>query len=169
MVASQHFQRLKHIYTSSSNTAADQIAISYGRAELEGTLTSVSSGAILNHQAHDQLLRDAAALAAGSVEKEHVVTTEQFSVDMARSDYEGPVLASAEVELVEGPRYMVRGVLVDDHGELVAEAQGVFRAGEDTLPPDPAPDAADAETGTSPPPASFMPIHTTPFGMLCLN
>ena len=169
MVANQHFQRLKHIYTSSSESGADQIAISYGRAELEGTIEAVPSGAILQERAHDQLLRDAAALAAGSVEKEHVVTTEQFSVDVARTDYEGAVVASAEVELAEAPRYVVRAVLVDDDGELVAEARAVFRTGDDTLPPDPSPDATDAEAVPTPPPASFMPVHTTPFGMLCLN
>jgi len=60
--------------------------------------------------------------------------------------------------------------MVDDEGELVAEAQGVFRPGDNDLPPAPSTDdeASDSEEST-PPPASFMPVHTTPYGVVCLN
>lgn len=173
MVANQHFQRLKHIYTSApSEPAAENIGISYGRAELDGTIEDVTSGAIVDRMPHHRLLNDAAALAAGSLEKEHFVTAEQFSIDVVDSEYEGEVFVSAEVVLVEPPRSVVEAVLVTDEGELVAEARGVFRRSENDLPPDPAPETEEGdaeESSATPPPASIMPVHSTPYGMLCLN
>lgn len=176
MVANQHFQRLKRIYASgSSEPTGEQVAIAYGRAELEGTLDTVQSTAVGAEMPHHRLLSDAAALAAGSLEKERFVTAEQFSVDIVDSDYEGPVVTSAEVVLAEPPRYVVQAVMVDDDGELVAEGRGVFRPGEDQLPPAPAseevasPDATERDAGRTPPPASFMPVHMTPYGIVCLN
>lgn len=168
MVANEHFQRLKHMYTSASEPAGEEIAISYGRAELEGTLGPIQSGAIHDQMPHHRLLSDAAALAAGSVEKEHFVTAEQFTFDIVDSDYEGPVVASAEVVLVEPPRFVVQVVLVNEEGALVAEAKGVYRTSDDPLPPAPSLDEEDGSMRT-PPPASFMPVYTTPYGMLCLN
>jgi hypothetical protein len=170
MVAKEHFQRLKHMYASTpSGPAGDKLAISYGRAELEGTLEGVDSGAVNNQLPHRRLLSDAATLAAGSLEKEHVVATEQLTFEIVNSDYEGPVVASAEVVLVEPPRSVVQAVLVDDDGELIAEARGVFQPGDDDLPPAPATEETEVEDDSTPPPASFMPVHTTPFGVLCLN
>jgi len=176
MVANQHFQRLKRIYASgSSEPTGEQVAIAYGRAELEGTIDAVQSAAVGAEMPHHRLLSDAAALAAGSLEKERYVTAEQFSVDILASDYEGPVVTSAEVVLAEPPRYVVQAVMVDDEGDLVAEGKGVFRPGEDQLPPAPTSeasadsDAAETSTEPAPPPASFMPVHTTPYGVVCLN
>ena len=169
MVANQHFQRLKHIYTDTpSGAAADEIAIAYGRAELNGTVNAEPAGAIGEPTLHRQLLSDAAALAAGSLEKEHYVTTEQFSIDVIDPEYDGAVVASAEVVMVEAPRYVVQAMMLDDEGEPVAEARGVFRASENDLPPDPSPEKEE-DTSPSTPPASFAPVHTTPYGMLCLN
>jgi hypothetical protein len=65
--------------------------------------------------------------------------------------------------------------MVDGEGELVAEGKGVFRPGEDQLPPavdsnEPADsDVAETDAGPTPPPATFMPVHTTPYGIVCLN
>jgi hypothetical protein len=170
MVARQHFQRLKHIYASGdADPAGDQLAISYGRAELQGTLDEVRARAIVEEMPHHRLLNDAAALAAGSLEKEHYVTAEQFTIDIVESDYEGPVVASAEVVMAEPPRYVVQAVLVDEDGRPVAEAQGVFRPGDNHLPPAPATDDEADAREASPPPAAFMPVHTTPYGVVCLN
>ncbi|MFB6247141.1 MAG: hypothetical protein ABEL97_01060 [Salinibacter sp.] len=171
MVANQHFQRLKRIYASGdAEPSEDRIAISYGRAELEGTIDGVQARAIVEEMPHHRLLSDAAALAAGSLEKEHYVTAEQFTIDIVESEYEGPVVASAEVVMAEPPRYVVQAVMVDDEGERVAEAQGVFRPGDNDLPPAPAADDETAPSAAStPPPASFMPVHTTPYGIVCLN
>lgn len=168
MVASQHFQRLKNIYTSApSGPAQDRVAISYGRAELDGSIESVHSGPIVNRMPHHRLLSDAASLAAGSLEKEHVVTAEQFAVDIEDPDYEGPVVASAQVTIAEPPRYVVQVVLLTENGDLVAEATGVFRPSDDALPSDPSPE--EDTTVPMPPPALFMPVHLTPYGMVCLN
>jgi hypothetical protein len=171
MVANQHFQRLKRIYASGdAEPAGDQIAISYGRAELEGTIDGVQARAIVEEMPHHRLLSDAAALAAGSLEKEHYVTAEQFTIDIADSEYRGPVVASAEVVMAEPPRYVVRAAMVNEEGELVAEARGVFRPGDNDLPPVPSTDEESAPAAASaPPPASFMPVHTTPYGVVCLN
>jgi hypothetical protein len=170
MIAQQHFQRLKRIYTSSSasESSGQGVAISFGRAELDGVIEAATSGAVLNRMPHHRLLSDAASLAAGSLEKEHVVTAEQFTVDVVDPDYEGPVVATAEVAMAEPPRYVVEAELWTEEGALVAEAMGVFRPSENDLPS--VPDGGDEqEPVPSPPPASFMPVHTTPYGLLCLN
>ena len=169
MVAQDHFQRLKHIYTSSSPSGG-RVAISYGRAELDGTIEAVASDAVLNRMPHHRLLSDAASLAAGTLEKEHVVTAEQFTVEVIDPDFEGPVAAAAEVVMTEPPHYVVQAELWSEDGELVAEALGTFRPSEDDLPAAPSGEKRDDERGApDPPPASFMPVHTTPYGMLCLN
>jgi hypothetical protein len=169
MVAQQHFQRLKHMYTSASpESAGEGVAISFGRAEVDGTIEPVASDAVLNRMPHHRLLSDAASLAAGSLEKEHAVTAEQFSVDVVDPDYDGPVVVTADVVMAEPPRYVVEGQLWSEEGELVAEAMGVFRPSEHDLPAAPV-DGNDGERAPTPPPASFMPVHTTPYGVLCLN
>lgn len=169
MVAQKHFQRLKRMYASSRPTG-DRVAIAYGRAELDGTIEAVSTDAVVNRMPHHRLLSDAASLAAGTLEKERVVTVEQFTVDVADPDHEGPVTAAAEVVMAEPPYYVVQAELWNEAGELVAEALGTFRPGENALPAEL--DGVDADEdvpGMAPPPASFMPVHTTPHGMLCLN
>lgn len=170
MVAQKHFQRLKHMYAS-SGASGDRVAIAYGRAELDGRIETTASDAVLNRMPHHRLLSDAASLAAGTLEKEHVVTAEQFTVDVIDMDYQGPVAAAAEVVMAEPPHYVVQAELWSEDGELVAEALGTFRPGEDDLPSDVFGDDPDADTtpAPAPPPASFMPVHTTPYGMLCLN
>jgi hypothetical protein len=167
MVAQNHFQRLKHIYTSSS-PSGHRVAIGFGRAELDGAIEAGASQAVLNRMPHHRLLSDAASLAAASLEKERVVTAEQFTVDVEDPDHEGPVVATAEVVMAEPPRYVVQAELWDATGTLVAEAMGVFRPSESDLPSDPAPDV-DGAADPTPPPASFLPVYTTPHGMLCLN
>lgn len=169
MVAQNHFQRLKHIYTSSS-PSSDRVAISFGRAELDGTIEAVASDAVLNRMPHHRLLSDAASLAAGTLEKERVVTAEQFTVDVEDPDYQGPVAATAEVVMAEPPHYVVQAELWSEEGKLVAEAIGTFRPSDSDLPADPSGEGeADDASVPAPPPASFMPVHTTPYGMLCLN
>lgn len=168
MVAQNHFQRLKHIYTSSS-PERDRVAISFGRAELDGTIEAVESEAVLNRMPHHRLLSDAASLAAGSLEKEHVVTAEQFSVDVEDPEYEGPVVVQAKVVMAEPPRYVVRAELWSEMGDLVAEAFGVFRPSENDLPSDPGKNWEGEDDTVAPEPAAFMPVYTTPYGVLCLN
>jgi hypothetical protein len=91
-------------------------------------------------------------------------------VDVVDPDYEGPVAAAAEVVMAEPPHYVVQAELWSEEGELVAEALGTFRPSDDDLPADPRGEDADEEAAAPPPPpAAFMPVHTTPYGMLCLN
>lgn len=168
MVAQQHFQRLKRMYTSASpGSSGEDVAISFGRAELDGAIEAAKSEAVLNRMPHHRLLSDAASLAAGTLEKKHVVTAEQFTVDVTDPDFEGPVVATAEVAMAEPPRYVVEGRLWSEEGDLVAEAMGVFRPSENDLPT--VPDTDQGDVVPTPPPASFMPVHTTPYGVLCLN
>ncbi|PSQ95476.1 MAG: hypothetical protein BRD55_10595 [Bacteroidetes bacterium SW_9_63_38] len=169
MVDNQHFQRLKHMYSSlPSGAAADQVAISYGRVELEGTIGTQQAGAVVERASHRWLLSDAASLAAGSLQKEHYVTTKQFTTDIVDADHKGPVVATAEVAMVEAPRYVVQAVLMSDDGDVVAEARGVFEATDDHLP-ESSPEVVENDAAPTPPPASFMPVHTTPYGLLCMN
>lgn len=142
------------------------MAISYGRAEVEASVDSTNE-AIVAQLPHHRLLNDVASLAAASLEKEHVVNAEQFAVDVHEPEYEGPVVASAEVVLADPPRFIVHAVLRGREGELIADATGVFRPNKNTLPPDPAPH--QTEGALSPRPAAFMPIHVTPVGWICLN
>jgi hypothetical protein len=169
MVAQKHFQRLKRMYSSNSPSRPTDgnIAISFGRAELDGRLDAVESDAVLNRMPHHRLLSDASSLAAASLDKEHVVTVEQFTVDVTDPEYEGSVVARAEVVMAEPPRYVVQAELLTEEEVPVAEAMGVFRPSENDLPS--VPDNTEEEEPLAPPPASFMPVHTTPYGMLCLN
>lgn len=168
MVAHEHYQRLKHLYAAASETAPDEVDLSYGYAEIEGVLEESSSGGLLNRLSHQRLLSDVSSLAAASVEKEGLLTLGQFNLSVSRPDYRGSVVATAEVVLAEPPRYHVRAVLWDEEEEVVAEALALFDPSGEALPPDPAPEA-EAQSTTSPPPTPFMPIYVTKHGDLCLN
>lgn len=169
MVANEHYQRLKHLYAAASEHAPGRIDISYGYAEVDGVLEEQSSGELLNRMSHQRLLSDVASLAAGSVEKEGLLTLERFTLSVSRPDYRGSVLATAEVVVAEPPRYHVRAVMIDEDGEEVAEALALFEPTGEELPPDPAPELEDEQETPTPPPAPFMPIHATQYGILCLN
>lgn len=171
MVGRKHFARLKEMYTSaSSRLGGERVAISFGRAELNGTLDAVESDVVLNRMPHHRLLSDAASLAAGSLEKEHLITAEQFTMDVEDPDYEGPVVVTAEVVMAEPPRSVVQANLWSEEGRLVAEATGIFRPSENKLPsPSGASREGSEEDAPTLPPASFMPVYTSPYGVLCLN
>ncbi|MFP4227345.1 MAG: hypothetical protein ACLFTE_00800 [Salinivenus sp.] len=172
MAAHSHFQRLKHIYSSrTSGTEEKHVAISFGRAELDASLDPAGE-ATVSQLPHHRLLSDVASLAAASVEKERAVSAERFSFTVHQPNYDGAVVAIAEVVLADPPRFIVQAILRGSEGELIADATGVFRPNKSTLPPDPAPDdpAPDQDEETvSPRPAAFMPIHFTPVGWVCLN
>ncbi len=169
MVTQKHFQRLKHMYAS-SRPGQQRVGIAFGRVELDGMIDTADSGGVLNRMPHHRLLSDAASLAAGSLEKEHAVTADEFTVTVVAPDYEGPVVATAEVVMAEPPRYVVQAEMHGEDGALVADAMGIFRPGENDLPPVPENGGNEDESDEgSPPPASFMPVHTTPYGVLSLN
>jgi len=173
MTANSHFQRLKNIYAT-TNAAPDgaRVAVSYGRAELESHLHATSEDALVTRLPHHRLLSDVASLAAATVEKERFVDAEQFRAHVQNPNYEGAVVASAEVVLAEPPRSVVRAVLRSDDGAVIAEATGVFRPSPHALPSGPASapeDSAPDDREPAPTPAAFMPIYPTPFGLLCLN
>lgn len=169
MVAQQHYQRLKHLYAADpAENATGPVEISYGYAELVGIVEGRPATPVLNRVPFQRLLSDAASLAAGSVEKEGLLTMDRFNLSVERPEYRGSVRATAEVAFAEPPRYHVRAVLRDEEGEPVAEALALFEPSGEELPPDPAPEADDEQAPT-PPPAPFMPIYTTRYGVLCLN
>lgn len=169
MVASEHFQRLKQMYRASGYKASGEgVLISYGRAEVAGLIESDQPKGVGETVIHHRLLREVSALAAGTLEKEYFVSAESFIMNVVDSTYTGPVRARAQVVLAEPPRYIVNAVLVAPGEEFVAEAHGSFRPGDTPLPSDSVP--TDQPDGTTvPPPALFMPVHITPYGVLCLN
>lgn len=168
MVANQHFQRLKHIYDADpADISTGRVAISYGYAQIDGVIEDRESGGVVNRMPQQKLLSDAASLAAGSVEKERVLTAEHFNVSVEEPAYRGTVVATAEVMVAEPPRYHVHAMLLSESGTVVAEALGVFMPSEEVLPPDPSPE--EEEETPAPPPASFMPVYATEHGVLCLN
>lgn len=169
MVAQQHYQRLKHLYTADpAENVTGPVEISYGFAELIGIIEGTASAPALNRMPHQELLSDATSLAAGSVEKEGQLSMERFDLTVNQPEYEGPVRAAAEVVLAEPPRYHVRATLFGDDGEELAEALAFFEPSGEELPPDPDPEADDGRAST-PPPAPFMPVEMTRYGVLCLN
>lgn len=169
MVAQQHYQRLKHLYEADpAENATGPLDISFGFAELVGVVEDQSATPVLNRMPFRRLLSDASSLAAGSVEKDGVLTMARFSLSVERPEYRGSVRASAEVVFAEPPRYHVRAVLLDENDEPVAESLALFEPSGEELPPDPAPEAGDEES-PAPPPAPFMPVHVTRYGVLCLN
>jgi len=169
MVAQQHYQRLKHLYASDpAEAVTGPVEISYGFAELVGIFEGGASAVGMNRMPHQQLLGDASALAAGSVEKEGQLSMERFNLSVTRPNYEGTVRAAAEVVLAEPPRYHVRATLFGDDGDELAEALAFFAPSGDELPPDPAPEAEEDKSRT-PPPTPFMPVQVTQYGVLCLN
>lgn len=169
MVAQQHYQRLKHLYAADpADSLTGPVEISYGFAELVGIVEGPASAPALNRMPYQELLSDATSLAAGSVEKEGQLSMERFDLTVNQPEYEGPVRAAAEVVLAEPPRYHVRATLFGDDGDELAEALAFFEPSGKELPPDPEP-GVDAERAPTPPPAPFMPVEMTPYGLLCLN
>ncbi len=170
MVAQQHYQRLKHLYSAaSSEQATGPVDISYGYAEVVGAIDGETDRAVVPHVPHQQLLADVASLAAGSVEKEGRLSLERFNMSVSQPDYQGSVQANAEVVLAEPPRYHVRATLFGEEGNEIAEALAFFEPSGEALPPAPAPEADAEADGPAPPPAPFMPVHVTRYGSLCLN
>ena len=169
MVAQQHYQRLKHLYAADpAENATGPVDISYGFAELVGIVEGTSPTGVMNRVPFQRFLSDASSLAAGSVEKDGLLTMDRFSLSVERPEYRGPVRATAEVVFAEPPRYHVRAVLLGEDEEPVAESLALFEPSGEDLPPDPAPEAGDEESH-APPPAPFMPGHVTRYGVLCLN
>ncbi|MES3629176.1 MAG: hypothetical protein PPP56_03305 [Longimonas sp.] len=173
-----HFRRLEKLY-GRSHAASTQATVSFGRAVLHGDMGDELPGTT----AAEQLLTDAARLAAGSLQKEHVVSAEQFEIDVKRPDYSGPIQAMAQVILTEPPRAVVTSLLLDADNDIIAEARGTFAPTKEQLPdlsavangsseehPAEPPSDAPFEDGDSGlKPASFMPVFSSPFGVVCLN
>ncbi|PEN07090.1 hypothetical protein CRI93_08115 [Longimonas halophila] len=174
-----HFKRLERLY-GRSHAASTQAAVSFGRAIIHSDI----EGHLPGTTAAEQLLTDAARLAAGSLHKEHVVRVDQFEVEMKEDGYTGPVRAMAQVILTQPPRAVVTVLLLSDDDEVVAEARGSFLPTKEQLPDlsavaEPSSstsndamgyDSEYAETDAAGlKPASFMPIYASPFGVICLN
>lgn len=169
MVANEHYKRLKHLYAAApADSATGRLTISYGYAEIGGVIEPSTSDGLLNRVPHQRLLSDASSLAAGSVEKEGLLTLERINLSVSTPNYRGPVRVTAEVMVAEPPRYHVRAVMTNDEGTVVAEALALFEPSGEELPPDPTPEAEEGDMST-PPATPFMPIHATPHGILCLN
>ncbi|PEN15274.1 hypothetical protein CRI94_03065 [Longibacter salinarum] len=192
MIKNEHFRRLEHIYASElPGSDAGHVSVNFGRALLNADLAdrreSTVGGKDLPHQ---KLMSDAAALAAGSLEKERTVSAESFDMNVHLPEYAGEVVATARVVMAQPPKFVVQAALLTPEGEVIAEAQGVYEPTDQKLPPDPNPDLKEsgevampgranthAETGAptaerstpEPQPATFMPVFPTPVGMLCLN
>lgn len=172
MVRNEHFQKLERLYASSlSDLPSPNVSVAYGQAQLRGALDETT--ALPTDTPYQALLNDVATLAAGSLEKQHLMTAEQFDTEVLRPNHRGSVVASARVVLAQPPRFIVEAVVETPDGDVVARARGAFRPSEHTLPA--VPDDADAEAvpDATPdgdlPPASFMPIFATPYGTVCLN
>lgn len=172
-----HFKRLEQLY-GRSHAASTQVAVSFGRAVVHSDI----DGDLPGTTAAEQVLTDAARLAAGSLHKEHVVRVDQFNIEMKQEGYTGPVRAMAQVILTQPPKTVVTVLLLDEHDEVVAEARGAFQPSQERLPDlsvvaeresaaqEPIPmEAAESDATGSLEPASFMPIFASPFGVLCLN
>lgn len=174
-----HFKRLEQLY-GRSHAASTQAAVSFGRAvihdDIEGDLPVTTTA--------EQLLTDAARLAAGSLHKEHVVRVDEFEVEMKNDEYTGPVRAMAEVILTQPPRAVVTVLLFGEDDDVLAEARGAFMPTEERLPD--LSTVAESSDSTSDDsvgyedeyaesgapvlePTSFMPIYASPFGVICLN
>lgn len=174
-----HFKRLEQLY-GRSHAASTQAAVSFGRAVIHSDI----EGQLPGTTAAEQLLTDAARLAAGSLHKEYVVRVDQFDVEMKQEGYTGPVRAMAQVILTQPPRAVVTVLLLSDDDEVVAEARGSFLPTKEQLPdlsavPEPSGSTSNdsmeyadeyGSAGASGlEPASFMPIYASPFGVICLN
>jgi len=180
MVKNEHFRRLEHIYASElPGSKPNRVSVAFGRALLNMSLKA-SNSTVGEGMPHQQLMSDAAALAAGSLEKERTVTAEEFDMNIIAPNYSGEVTATARVVAAQPPRFIVNVALVTNDGEVVARGQGVYKPTTDELPPDPSPEAttdtnSDAlstsarDTDREPQPATFMPVFPTPMGVVCLN
>jgi hypothetical protein len=188
MAEVKHHRRLEQMYRSSSDdTPAGRVSVVFGRARLDAQLeASATPDSVATQLTHQKLLSDAAALAAGSLEKEETVKADNFSSDVQMPDYSGPVVATARVVVAQPPKIVVESVLLTPDGDVVATGRGAFEPSGEPLPEQPAGDApsADASAADAPAsdaiedpitgssdlePAAFMPIFTTETGVLCLN
>lgn len=167
MVRNEHFQKLEQLYVSAlSDLPSPHVSVSYGQAQLRSAL---DDAAVPANTPYQDVLKDVATLAAGSLEKERMVTAEQLDTEVVAPDYRGPVIADARVILAQPPRFIVEAVVQTPDGDRVANAQGVFRPSQQTLPSVPDDVTPTAPSDEELPPATFMPIFATPYGALCLN
>lgn len=167
MVRNEHFQKLKHLYISTlSDLPSPSVTVAHGQAQLRSALDA--AGTSEAKPSYPDLLNDVATLAAGSLEKQQMVTAEQLDTEVMAPDYEGPVVASARVVLAQPPQFVVEAVVETPDGAIVAQGRGVFRPGEQELPS--VPDDVEPPTNDEDlPPATFIPVFATPFGPVCLN
>ena len=167
MVRNEHFQKLKHLYVSTlSDLPSPSVTVAFGQAQLRSALDAAETSQA--PPSYPDVLNDVATLAAGSLEKQQMVTAEQMDTEVMAPGYEGPVVASARVVLAQPPKFVVEAVVKTPDGAIVAEGRGVFRPSEQALPS--VPDDVDPPTdGEDLPPATFIPIFATPFGPVCLN
>lgn len=181
MAEVKHHRRLEQIYRSSStDTSAGRVSVDFGRSRLDAHLeASATPDSVTTQLTHQKLLSDAAALAAGSLEKEETVKADNFSSDVQMPDYSGPVVATGRVVVAQPPKIVVESVLLTPNGDVVATGRGAFEPSGEPLPDQPTAETAseatsdtikDPITGESElEPATFMPIFATETGVLCLN
>ncbi len=148
------------------------VAVALGRAEVSSTIEEeqLTPQARASHTHYHQLLCDAAALAAGSLIEDRLVAAEEFDMQVEQPGYSGPVVVSAQVALAEPPHFHVQAHLHSPGGTVLAHGFGRFVKSTVELPPDPQPEAADAEEAPARrDPAVYASVWTSPFGVLHLN
>ena len=173
MVNSRHFQRLEELYTSGSSPyrTGTEVTVSLGRAEMEAEIDADTLGPqnLANHTHYRELLGDAAALAAGSLVEDRIVTSEQFNMRVEKAGYRGPVTVSARVMLAQPPRYHVEARLLDNEENTLAVGTGAFTPSSVELPSGDEVEASEAEAKARPEPAVYASVWPTPFGLIHLN
>lgn len=173
MTDNRHFRRLEHIYASTPSDvySVNDVAVALGRAELNSQIESdqLSPQDVATHTHYHELLCDAAALAAGSLIEDQLVTVEQFDMRVMESGHSGSVVVSARVALAQPPRFHVEAELRTEEGEVLARGIGRFARSTVELPPDPHPDADGAEPSKRRDPAVYASVWASPFGILHLN
>ncbi len=132
-----HYRKLENMYHQApiNGTIPCRIQIAEGRSEV--TLTAGEefwhAAKALHGSLYFKGLDDAAYFAANSMERENLILTARFEIELLGMVQSGPTRSVGYFERREGKKIWARAEQYDKDGALVARGKGLFIVGKFAL------------------------------------